>query len=167
MNISEYLPMPDPKILERRPIFLSSNLSHKFQTASNHNCTVAPTHTFPNRSLILSHYTTMISRLQYFALFALTIQAYASAEEPAMKLRGANMQPPASVCPTDAPLSGSECQPPADGTPCFFNFVKTPGPSPEENNFVPSISCTCGSESQWECGVAPEYIKALTQSISG
>jgi hypothetical protein len=74
-------------------------------------------------------------------------------------------------CPLEIPANGSDCESveeEKDGKPeaCYFNFVKTPGPSPEENNFVPSIACSCNDDT-WVCGVAPEYLKALSQAMSG
>ncbi|KAG7369392.1 hypothetical protein IV203_032135 [Nitzschia inconspicua] len=55
-----------------------------------------------------------------------------------------------------------------DSDLCYFNFVKTPGPSPEENNFVPSIACSCSNnDGRWQCNVAPEYLQALTEASFG
>ncbi|KAG7337175.1 hypothetical protein IV203_017378 [Nitzschia inconspicua] len=80
-----------------------------------------------------------------------------------------------SGCPLDTPAMGSHCESSSygeedddEGTPdlCYFNFVKTPGPSPEEDNFVPSIACSC-NDGRWQCNVAPEYLQALTEATFG
>ncbi|KAG7346119.1 hypothetical protein IV203_005187 [Nitzschia inconspicua] len=73
-------------------------------------------------------------------------------------------------CPLDTPATGSSCESSSydveESNFCYFNFVKTPGPSPEENNFVPSIACSCNDD-RWECNVAPEYLQALTEATFG
>ncbi|KAG7346122.1 hypothetical protein IV203_005190 [Nitzschia inconspicua] len=76
-------------------------------------------------------------------------------------------------CPLDIPATGSSCESSRyedeeieESELCYFNFVKTPGPSHEENNFVPSIACSCNDD-RWECNVAPEYLKALAEATFG
>lgn len=81
-------------------------------------------------------------------------------------------------CPLVLPIPGSSCESieyeddgeeyedDEDEDVCYFNFVKTPGPSPEENDFVPSIACSCNDD-RWKCGIAPEYLRALAAATSG
>ncbi|KAG7337176.1 hypothetical protein IV203_017379 [Nitzschia inconspicua] len=79
-----------------------------------------------------------------------------------------------SGCPSDTPATGSHCESSSYGEEdddectdlCYFNFVKTPGPSPEEDNFVPSIACS-RNDGRWQCNVAPEYLQALTEATFG
>jgi hypothetical protein len=101
-------------------------------------------------------------------MMVMIVLGFVSSQETS--IRGRKKAPvlavPKFVCPTETPRNGSPCQLPEEETVCYFNFVKTPGPSPEENNFVPSISCSCSLEQQWECTVAPEYLKALVHATS-
>ncbi|KAG7369393.1 hypothetical protein IV203_032136 [Nitzschia inconspicua] len=77
-----------------------------------------------------------------------------------------------SRCPLETPATGSICESNIYGGEnsdlCYFNFVKTPGPSTEENNFVPSIACSCNNDDRrWQCNVASEYLQALTEATFG
>jgi hypothetical protein len=92
-----------------------------------------------------------------------------NAAEASLRRRDTSVRGPRRFeCPTETPAIGSRCQvADEDESPtCYFSFVKTPGPSQDINNFVPSISCSCPN-SHWDCGIAPEYLKALVEAASG
>jgi hypothetical protein len=71
-------------------------------------------------------------------------------------------------CPIEIPSMGSRCQEADDdeSATCYYNLVQTPAPSEDFNIFVASISCSCRNE-HWECGISPEYLKALVEAASG
>jgi hypothetical protein len=125
--------------------------------------------TYMSRFYFLTYHANMTTRIHFIEIVAIIFFAISTNKADA-SLRGLPTVEafPRFECPTETPAIGTSCQFGDDdeSATCYFNFVKTPGPSPELNNFVPSISCSCRNE-HWECGVAPEYLKALVEAASG
>jgi hypothetical protein len=109
----------------------------------------------------------MIARVRFLMMLFTIVLGFVSSQETSIRGRkqGPVLAVPKFVCPTETPRNGSHCNVPVEIT-CYFNFVKSPGTSPNESNFVPSISCSCSLEGQWECTVAPEYLMALVYATS-
>jgi hypothetical protein len=138
---------------------------HKFQTICHalSSCTIA------NFILpLITYHANMTSQSRFIVIIAMMFLDITNTAEASLRGLQTSVEVPRFQCPTETPAMGTKCQVVNDdeSATCYFNFVKTPGPSPDLNNFVPSISCSCRNE-HWECGVAPEYLKALVEASSG
>jgi hypothetical protein len=112
----------------------------------------------------------MTTWVQFIAALAIIFSGLTSTTDASLRGRDTSVQTHRRFeCPTETPVIGSTCHSVdvKDESPtCYFNFVKTAGPSPDESNFLPSIACSCRNV-QWECDIAPDYLKALVEAASG
>jgi hypothetical protein len=121
-------------------------------------------------ALLFTYHAKMTSPIHFVAMIGMIFLCISTnAAEASLRGRDTSVRGPRQFeCPTETPAIGSRCQvADEDELPtCYFSFVMTPGPSQDINNFVPSISCSC-TNSHWDCGIAPEYLKALVEAASG
>jgi hypothetical protein len=162
---------PTQRTLAKLPLLTNLNylLSNTFPDIQNKS-TASFVDQFRTAYIFFICHANMTTWVQFIAAIAIIFSGLTTKTADAL-LRGgyASVQTSRGFeCPTETPAIGSTCHSvDEDESPtCYFNFVKTPGPSPDESNFLPSISCSCRNV-QWECDIAPEYLKALVETASG
>jgi hypothetical protein len=70
-------------------------------------------------------------------------------------------------CPTSIPKDSSSCEITQfshnnSESECRYNYVAINDESDEDEELVPSISCTCSTDGLWACGIHPEYMLVIT-----
>jgi hypothetical protein len=152
------------------PLLTNLNLLSNALPDTQNKSTASLVDQFRTAYIFFICHAKMITWVQFIAAFAIIFSGLTTnIADASLRGRDTSMQTPRRFeCPTETPAIGSTCQSvEEDESPtCYFNFVKTPGPSPDISNFLPSISCSCRNV-QWECDIAPEYLKALVEAASG